>query len=135
CAVSKICAAAKPSTRHLACRVPTALRGTLNTRESSRSCLLRGPGGISRSIGLRVCADGVDTREQRELVERRGCQEAQGPYFGGAVDPRSRASDETRHAAAGVSREPSPGLRPPSPRWRGARGSRYRASFSPLVGR
>ena len=44
---------------------------------------------VSRSIGLRVCADGVDTREQLELVERRGCQEAQGSYYGGAADPRS----------------------------------------------
>jgi diguanylate cyclase (GGDEF)-like protein/PAS domain S-box-containing protein len=44
---------------------------------------------VSRAIGLRVCADGVDTREQLQLLERRGCQEAQGAYFGGAVDPRS----------------------------------------------
>ncbi|MEO8036049.1 MAG: bifunctional diguanylate cyclase/phosphodiesterase, partial [Acidobacteriota bacterium] len=42
--------------------------------------------GVSRSLGLRVAADGVETRAQLGFLERLGCQEAQGPYFSPAVD-------------------------------------------------
>jgi diguanylate cyclase (GGDEF)-like protein/PAS domain S-box-containing protein len=42
---------------------------------------------VSRALALRVCAHGVDTPEQLEPLERRGCHEAQGACFGPAVDP------------------------------------------------
>ena len=48
--------------------------------------------GVSRSLGLRVIADGVDTREQLEFLRAQGCHEAQGKFFSPAVDP-----DEFRH--------------------------------------
>ncbi len=43
--------------------------------------------GVSRKLRLRVAADGVETREQFEFLKSHGCQEAQGSYFGAAVDP------------------------------------------------
>ena len=45
--------------------------------------------GVSRRLGLRVAADGVETREQFDFLKERGCDEAQGSYFGAAVDPES----------------------------------------------
>jgi EAL domain-containing protein (putative c-di-GMP-specific phosphodiesterase class I) len=44
---------------------------------------------VSRRLGLRVAADGVETREQFDFLQSRGCQEAQGSYFSPAVDPES----------------------------------------------
>jgi diguanylate cyclase (GGDEF)-like protein/PAS domain S-box-containing protein len=45
--------------------------------------------GVSRSLGLRVTADGVETREQFEFLESRGCDEAEGSFCGRPVDPES----------------------------------------------
>ena len=45
--------------------------------------------GVSHSLGLRIAADGVDTREQFEFLKARGCQEAQGSYCSPALDPDS----------------------------------------------
>ncbi len=42
---------------------------------------------VGRTLGLRVAAKGVETREQVEFLARRGCQEAQGCYFSPALDP------------------------------------------------
>ncbi len=44
---------------------------------------------VSRTLGLRVAAEGVETREQVEFLERRGCQQAQGSYFSPTLDPDS----------------------------------------------
>jgi diguanylate cyclase (GGDEF)-like protein/PAS domain S-box-containing protein len=44
---------------------------------------------VSRTLGLRVTAEGVETLEQLEFLESRGCQEAQGAYFSPAVEPES----------------------------------------------
>ncbi len=44
---------------------------------------------VSRTLDLRVVAEGVETGEQLEFLQRRGCQEAQGSYFSPAVDPES----------------------------------------------
>ncbi|MGZ4809808.1 MAG: putative bifunctional diguanylate cyclase/phosphodiesterase, partial [Thermoanaerobaculia bacterium] len=41
---------------------------------------------VGRTLGLRVAAEGIETREQLEFLERRGCHEAQGSYFSPAVD-------------------------------------------------
>jgi len=43
--------------------------------------------GVSRRLRLRVASDGVETREQCAFLKDHGCQEAQGSYFGAAVDP------------------------------------------------
>src|SRR5712691_4152684 len=45
--------------------------------------------GVSRSLGLRVAADGVETHDQFDFLKNHGCQEAQGSYFSAAVDPES----------------------------------------------
>ena len=36
---------------------------------------------MSRSLGLKVVAEGVETRDQMKFLERRGCDEMQGYYF------------------------------------------------------
>ena len=36
---------------------------------------------MSRSLGLKVVAEGVETRDQMRFLERRGCDEMQGYYF------------------------------------------------------
>ncbi|HKB80028.1 MAG TPA: EAL domain-containing protein [Thermoanaerobaculia bacterium] len=41
---------------------------------------------VSGSLGLRVTADGADTREQVEFLEAHRCHEAQGLYFSAPVD-------------------------------------------------
>jgi diguanylate cyclase (GGDEF)-like protein len=43
--------------------------------------------GVSNQLGIRVAADGVDTREQFEFLKNNGCDEAQGAYVSAAVDP------------------------------------------------
>jgi EAL domain-containing protein (putative c-di-GMP-specific phosphodiesterase class I) len=43
--------------------------------------------GVSHSLGLRVAADGVDSREQLEFLKARGCHEGQGTYCGATLDP------------------------------------------------
>jgi EAL domain-containing protein (putative c-di-GMP-specific phosphodiesterase class I) len=42
--------------------------------------------GVSRRLHLRVAADGVDTQAQFDFLKQHGCDEAQGEYFGPAVD-------------------------------------------------
>ncbi len=44
---------------------------------------------VSHTVGLRVVAEGVETREQLEFLKRQRCQEAQGFYFSPAVAPES----------------------------------------------
>lgn len=56
---------------------------------------------VGRRLRLRVAADGVDTREQFGFLKSHGCHEAQGPYFGVAIDPPNFAllatAGEQRH--------------------------------------
>jgi EAL domain-containing protein (putative c-di-GMP-specific phosphodiesterase class I) len=44
---------------------------------------------VCRGLGLRVAADGVETREQFDFLKSHGCEEAQGSYFSVAVDPEN----------------------------------------------
>jgi len=59
--------------------------------------------GVSDSLGLRVAADGVATREQFDFLKSRGCQEAQGSYCGAALDPERfkvlTLAGEKRHSS------------------------------------
>jgi EAL domain-containing protein (putative c-di-GMP-specific phosphodiesterase class I) len=53
--------------------------------------------GLGRSLGLRTCAEGVETAEQLALLRREGCDEMQGYYFGRPVP----AAEITRLLATG----------------------------------
>ena len=40
---------------------------------------------LGRTLGFRVAADGVETREHFDFLKSHGCQEAQGTYFSGPL--------------------------------------------------
>ena len=50
-------------------------------RDSTGDALSQAIIGIARSLKLRAIAEGVETREQLDLVQRYGCNEIQGNYF------------------------------------------------------
>jgi EAL domain-containing protein (putative c-di-GMP-specific phosphodiesterase class I) len=37
--------------------------------------------GLSRSLGIATCAEGVETKEQLRLLRREGCKSVQGYYY------------------------------------------------------
>jgi EAL domain-containing protein (putative c-di-GMP-specific phosphodiesterase class I) len=41
--------------------------------------------GMGKSLHMRVVAEGVETREQREFLQEHGCSQGQGYYFGRPV--------------------------------------------------
>lgn len=47
--------------------------------------------GMAHSLGLRVVAEGVETREELEFLRAHQCDEAQGFYFGQPVSPQQFA--------------------------------------------
>ena len=65
--------------------------------------------GIGKSLGIKICAEGVETIEQLRFLERVGCHEVQGYYFakpmpivrpGGLSAPASRAARAGRLIAS-----------------------------------
>ena len=42
--------------------------------------------GLGRSFGIRICAEGVETAAQLEVLRREGCEQAQGYLFGRAME-------------------------------------------------
>jgi diguanylate cyclase (GGDEF)-like protein len=49
--------------------------------ESEGAALLSSIIGLAHSVGLRVVAEGVETKEQADFLEEHGCEELQGFYF------------------------------------------------------
>ncbi len=54
---------------------------------------------LAQSLGLRVIAEGVETREQHEFLRRLGCHDMQGYYFSRPINAE-RASEFLRAAIA-----------------------------------
>ena len=48
--------------------------------------------GIGKSLGIQICAEGVETSDQQRFLERAGCDEVQGYYF---AKPMPQAALET----------------------------------------
>ena len=65
---------------------------------------------MSRSLGLRVVAEGVETRDQMRFLEQRGCDEMQGFYFSRPVTADQLAG-YLRQEPSEDAREPQRGLR------------------------
>lgn len=62
-------------------------RSFVNTiADGVASPLLKGMLGLCRELGLHVVAEGVETEEQRDVLAKLGCQDAQGWLFGKAMD-------------------------------------------------
>jgi diguanylate cyclase (GGDEF)-like protein len=59
------------------------------TREQDAAPIVRAIVALATSLGMATTAEGVETREQFELVRAEGCNEAQGYLFSPAVAPVS----------------------------------------------
>jgi EAL domain-containing protein (putative c-di-GMP-specific phosphodiesterase class I) len=57
---------------------------------------------MGRSLGMRVVAEGVETKQEAATLEGMGCQEAQGYYFGWPVSPPAIAALLERHVGSGA---------------------------------
>ncbi|RJS93233.1 bifunctional diguanylate cyclase/phosphodiesterase [Salinisphaera sp. Q1T1-3] len=53
--------------------------------EPGSSVIIRAVGDIARGLGMTLIAEGVETREQAELLRDKGCQELQGFFYGRPV--------------------------------------------------
>ncbi len=50
-------------------------------RRGKGQAIVKAVVGIGRSLGIRICAEGVETVDQLRFLERAGCNEVQGYYF------------------------------------------------------
>jgi diguanylate cyclase (GGDEF)-like protein/PAS domain S-box-containing protein len=62
------------------------------TTSADDAAIVRAVIGLAHTMGLSVIAEGVETAEQAEVLVREGCNEAQGYYFGKAVEPAELSS-------------------------------------------
>ena len=51
------------------------------------SAIVRAIIGLGHSLGMQICAEGVETADQARLLRREGCKQAQGFLFGQAMEP------------------------------------------------
>jgi diguanylate cyclase (GGDEF)-like protein len=66
---------------------------------------------MSRSLGLRVVAEGVETRDQKTFLETRGCDEMQGFYFSKPLPAEMLAAWLRQEPAPEAQRDAARGLR------------------------
>jgi diguanylate cyclase (GGDEF)-like protein/PAS domain S-box-containing protein len=50
-------------------------------RRGKGQAIVKAVVGIGRSLGIKICAEGVETADQLRFLERAGCNEVQGYYF------------------------------------------------------
>ncbi|MGZ4810881.1 MAG: EAL domain-containing protein, partial [Thermoanaerobaculia bacterium] len=75
------------------------------TRSGADAALVASIIAMSRSLGLRVVAEGVETEAQFSFVLRRQCDEAQGYYFSPPIAAESLGNALAEHRMLGI-REP-----------------------------
>ena len=52
---------------------------------------------LGRGLGMRLTAEGVETKEQRDLLARQGCDELQGYLLGPPMSPTALEGSLNRH--------------------------------------
>jgi diguanylate cyclase (GGDEF)-like protein/PAS domain S-box-containing protein len=57
---------------------------------------------MGSSLGMRVVAEGVETKQEATTLENMGCEEAQGYHFGWPVSPQEIAALLERHLRSGA---------------------------------
>ena len=62
-------------------------RSFVATLCDDNSGIVRAIIGLGQSLGMQICAEGVETAEQAHLLRREGCKLAQGFLFGHAMEP------------------------------------------------
>jgi EAL domain-containing protein (putative c-di-GMP-specific phosphodiesterase class I) len=68
------------------------------TINKDSACIVRAVISLAHSLGLKVVAEGVESREQAEYLRRKDCDEAQGNYYG---EPLPAGELVARFAPAG----------------------------------
>lgn len=61
---------------------------------------MQGVTGLARSFGYQVIAEGVETAEQCAMLQRLGCQQAQGYLFAPPLDLPDFLAWQARHEQA-----------------------------------
>jgi diguanylate cyclase (GGDEF)-like protein/PAS domain S-box-containing protein len=54
--------------------------------DAGNAAIVRAIVGLGRSFGISICAEGVETEAQLEVLRREGCEQAQGYLFGRAME-------------------------------------------------
>jgi EAL domain-containing protein (putative c-di-GMP-specific phosphodiesterase class I) len=61
-------------------------RSFVASLREENSAIVRAILGLGRNLGMRTCAEGVETWEQLDLLRREGCEQIQGFLFGRPMD-------------------------------------------------
>lgn len=56
---------------------------------------------LAHALDMKVTAEGIETKEQYEMIRAAGCDAAQGYYFGKSVMPMATSAREARRSAIG----------------------------------
>ena len=65
-------------------KIDRSFIGAIETRNDA-GAIVRAVVGLGRSLGIRTCAEGVETAEQLAFLEAEGCDQVQGFYFSHAL--------------------------------------------------